>query len=40
MNNFGSPYATYKTKGYFINGFNLRFGMKYTFGFKEKKFSW
>jgi hypothetical protein len=40
MSNFGSPYATVDKTDYFINGFNLRFGMKYTFGFKEKKFSW
>ena len=40
MSNFGSPYAKAGKTDYFINGFNLRFGMKYTFGFKEKKFSW
>lgn len=40
MSNFGAPYAKVDKIDYFINGLALRFGMKYTFGFKEKKFSW
>ena len=41
VSNFGSPYAKDAAKkDIFMNGFNFRFGMKYTFGFKEKKFSW
>jgi hypothetical protein len=39
--NFGTPYAVDVTKtGMFMDGLNFRAGMKYTFGFKEKKFSW
>jgi hypothetical protein len=40
MLNFGSPYATVSKTQLFMNGLNFRLGMKYTFGFKEKKFSW
>ena len=40
-NNFGTPYAVDAAKKeIFLNYFNCRLGMKYTFGFKEKKFSW
>ena len=40
-NNFGTPYATDAAqKEIFLNHINCRLGMKYTFGFKEKKFSW
>ena len=40
-NNFGTPYAIDVAKQeLFLNHVNCRLGMKYTFGFKEKKFSW
>jgi hypothetical protein len=40
-NNFGTPYANDEAKkDLFLNHVNVRLGMKYTFGFKEKKFSW
>lgn len=40
-NNFGTPFAKDAAKTQiFMNSINARIGMKYTFGFKEKKFSW
>ncbi len=41
LKNFGTPYAVDATGNeLFMNGANFRLGIKYTFGFKEKKFSW
>lgn len=41
LSNFGAPYAKdYKKQDLFMNALNFRAGIKYTFGFKEKKFSW
>jgi hypothetical protein len=38
--NFSKPYAIDKQHQIFLTTFHIRFGLKYTFGFPEKKFAW